>query len=204
MSLFKKEVVQRQIDPNKPNDFIWRIPNETYSKTSKVSAIMVRDFERAIFLKDGLFQNVLPPGKHAVPKNTGEIIWIDVSPKTKPFGIPVYQGPVTADGFQFGLSGTLTLRIMFTRGDVRNFLLEMVCGQTTFDSEQLVDWLRKGPLVSVLRDIFKKLTIEQYHLLDREEFMNRNVKPRLVEELSKYGVDLVSIDITGMTSPQKI
>ena len=204
MSLFKKEVVQRQIDPNKPNEFIWRIPNETYPKTKKVSSIMVRDFERAIFLKDGMFQNVLTPGKHPVPKNTGEIIWIDVSPKNQPFGIPVYQGPVTADGFQIGLSGTLTLRIMYTREDVRNFLLEMVCGRTTFDSEQLVDWLRKGPLVSVLRDIFKKLTIEQYRLLDREEFMNRNVKPRLVEELSKYGVDLVSIDITGTTSPQKI
>jgi hypothetical protein len=150
-------------------------------------------------VKNGAFQNVLSSGKHPVPKDIDEIVWVDVSPKTQPFGIPVFNGPITQDNFQIGLSGTVAFRVAFTKEDVKTFLLEMVGGNRSFDAVQVVDWLRRGPLASVLRDILKNRTLDEFRRLDRENFVNLDLRPRLVYELSKYGIELISMDVTGMT-----
>jgi hypothetical protein len=68
----------------------------------------------------------------------------------------------------------------------------------------LVDWLRDGPLVSVLRDISKDLTCQEFAFIDRAELVNHQVRPRLYSELYRYGLDLLSLDITSFSEPQKL
>ena len=203
MPFFKKKIVSRNIDPTKPNQLIWRIPNATHTKIKDIDEILVRDYEKAVFVKDGVFLNILSSGSHSVLKDINEIIWIDVSPKRLPFGIPIFTGPVTMDNYQIGLSGTITLRLIQSRDGIRNFLLEMVTCNKMFDAEQIVEWLRKGPLVTILRDAVKKLTLEQFKQ-DREQLINQDLKPKLNTEISKYGIELTSMDITGMTEPKKV
>lgn len=204
MPLFKKKVVSWVHDPNKLGDIVWRIPNDAYPKVKDVNGIIVKEFERAVFFKGGTLQSVLPSGKHLIPKDVDEVVWVDTSPKPHPYGIPNYRGPITMDNFQIGFSGTITLRVNGDREeDVAKFLTRITAGRQCFTCEQLVDWLREGPLTSVFRDTVNKFTHEQFMRLEREEIIS-HVKAKLVTELSRYGLELISIDITGVTAPKKV
>jgi hypothetical protein len=80
----------------------------------------------------------------------------------------------------------------------------VVAANTSFTREQLVDWLREGPLVSVFRDIAKNFTYKELLRIDREELISQQVRPRLFNELYRLGLDLISIDLTGVTEPTKL
>jgi SPFH domain / Band 7 family len=205
MSPFRKKEVSWARDPSIPSELVWRLPNDKYPKISRVNAIVVKEFEKAIFYKGGTMESIRSSGKHPVPKGINEIIWVDISPKQETFGIPKNHGPTTKDGHQLGLSGALTLRV---NGDmeknVAQFISRVVAANTSFTREQLVDWLREGPLVSVFRDIAKNFTYKEFIQIDREELISQQVRPRLFNELYRLGLDLISIDLTGVTEPTKL
>ncbi len=205
MPLFKKKTLNWNRNPASPTELVWRIPNDEYPKISSVGEVEIKEFEKAVFYKGGAMESVQPSGKHSLPKGTTEVILVDISPRQELFGIPRNHGPVTKDGYQFGVSGALTLRV---NGDmeknVAQFLTRVVAANKTFTREQLVNWLRDGPLASVLRDISKDLTYSEFVRMNREEFARQQVRPRLFNELYRYGLDLLSIDVTGVTEPQKV
>lgn len=203
---FKKKVTVGWIrDSSNSSQLVWRIPNEKFPKISRAGEVVVKEFEKAIFFKGGSMEGIWSPGKHQIPKEVDEVIWVDISPKQQPFGIPKYNGPITKDGYQMGLSGAITLRV---NGDleknVAQFLSRLVAGSNTYNRDQLADWLREGPLVSVFRDVAKKLTYQEFMQMNREELLNHEVRPRLYNELYRYGLDLISIDLTSSTTPQKV
>ncbi|MCW4006381.1 MAG: SPFH domain-containing protein [Candidatus Bathyarchaeota archaeon] len=200
MPFLKKKTVSRNVNSPSLDELIWRIPNQAYPKVADIDEIVVTEFEKAVLIKDGVVQNVLSSGKHEVPRGVTEIVWVDISPKCQLFGIPVYNGPTTKDNYQIGLSGTVTFRVMFSKEDVKSFVLEMVKGSRVFAAAQVVDWLRSGVLVSVLRDVVKSKSLDEFKNVNREQLVSFDLRPRLVCELSKYGIELVSMDITGMTS----
>lgn len=205
MCPFRKKVVSWERDPSTPSELIWRIPNEKFPKISGVSAVIVKEFEKAILYKGGMMQSVCSSGKHLIPNGINEVIWVDISPRQEAFGIPKNHGPITKDGCQIGLSGAITLRV---NGDmeknVAQFISRVVASNQSFTREQLVDWLRDGPLVSVFRDMARNMTYKEFLLIDREELVSQQVRPRLFNELYRLGLDLLSIDLTGITEPTKL
>jgi membrane protease subunit (stomatin/prohibitin family) len=204
MPLFKKTVSWER-NPQTSSELVWRIPNAKYPKIGNVSEVVVREFEKAVFYKGGSMINIHASGSHKIPKGTNEVVLVDISPRQELFGIPRNHGPITKDGFQVGVSGAITLRV---NGDIEQnvaqFLERVVAANKTFTREQLVDWLRDGPLVSVLRDISKDLTCQEFVFIDRAELVNHQVRPRLYNELYRYGLDLLSLDITSFSEPQKL
>jgi len=177
---------------------IWRVPNDTYPKIKKIKSVLVKEFERVAFISKGRIVSVVGPGEYPLPKGTDEIIWVDVSPKTLPFGIAKYRRLLTKDGREIGLSGTLELVVGNTEADIRKFLAKLVADKTTLTYNELIEWLREGPLVPVFRDFLRGLTYGEILRLNYNS-IEYGVIPKLTRELLKYGLELKSINVLGIS-----
>lgn len=195
MPIFRKIVAEWQ--RRETTQTIWRIPNDVYSNIKKIKAALVKESERAAFVKKGRVILVVPSGEHPLLKETDEIVWVDVSRKSLPFGIPKYRRLLTRDQHEIGFSGKLTLKVGNTEGDIKKFLTKAVGNKSSLSYDELTKWLRDGPLVSVFRGFVGKVAYEDFVKIEPYEIAHR-VVPQLADELSKYGLQLVSIDITGV------
>lgn len=204
MPFFERTFAKWPPGPNRPYELIFRIPNQIYPDVKKIHGVIVNELERAVLIQSGSIQNVLPHGRHQLPKDVDEVIWVDTSQKPQRYGIPNYQGPVTADNLQIGFSGTVTLRVDAEHiPHVKNFLREIVAERSSFTSKDLIKWLREGLLISIFGDIISGFTYEQFMRMRREDIINRHVIPELEPELRTRGLSLVSMSITGITRPKK-
>jgi len=197
----KKKLVQWSHDPTSSSDLIWRLTNRTNPKVSDIDEIQLEEYERAVFKRDSVLLNVLSSGKHTVIKNASDIFWVDVFPKTSEFGIPINVGPVTKDNYQVGLCGSIKFRIMSTSA-LKVFLQELVASSGSFDADQLVEWLRKDYLTCILRDIVKKVPLKEFKTCYPD--YGDPTKSLLGASTSKFGVEILSVEISGITDPRKI
>jgi len=195
LPIFGKVVAEWRRTGN--NQVIWRVPNSVFPKIKKIKAVLVREFERVAFVRKGSIFSVVTSGEHPLPRETHEIIWVDISPKMLPFGIAKYRHLLTKDRYEIGFSGTITLRVGDTEVDVKKFLTKIVSSKLSLSYDELMEWLREGPLGSVFRGFLGKLTREDFIKMKQYRIAN-SIEPELDEELLEYGLKLVSINITGV------
>lgn len=198
MPIFKKISVEWIRDVENARDLIWRIPNENFPRISEIKEIIIKEYERGVFISSGIIKHYLTPGKHPVPSDISEVIWVDVSPKTYPFGIPKSSNTlITVDGKNIGVSGTITLKVKSDETGVRLFLTKIIAGQENYSCDQLVNWLRQGVLASTFHDIVSKMKSDEFARISRSE-LNDRLLARLSEELLKYGIEASSIHVLGV------
>lgn len=179
------------------DQIIWRAPNSVYPKIGKIKAALVKEFERVAFVSKGRIISVGRSGGNPLPKGTDEIIWVDIAPKMLPFGIAKDRHLLTKDQHKIGFSGKITLRVGNTEGDIRKLLTRIVGSTFSLGYDELTKWLRGGPLISAFRGFLGKVTREDFTKIGPDKIA-LSVVPELTEELSKYGLELESIDITGV------
>src|SRR5271157_3602204 len=97
----------------------------------KVRFFAVKDYEKALFYKNGEFMGEVRGGiyeieKQAQTKGT-EIVWFDTSINEMPWGFPAENGFPTLDNSMVGLFGDMKLRL----SDVRVFYQDVVGGATS-------------------------------------------------------------------------
>ncbi|MEM2742266.1 MAG: SPFH domain-containing protein [Candidatus Aenigmatarchaeota archaeon] len=197
MTFFKKISVGWVRDTSNVHDLIWRIPNENFPKISEIKEVIIKEHERGVLISSGIIKFYLTPGKYSISRDISEVVWIDVSPKTCPFGIPKSSNAlITADGKNIGVSGTITLKIKSDESSVRLFLTKIVAGQKNYSCDQLINWLRHGVLTSVFHDIISRMRSDEFTRINRSE-LNDKLLARLSEELINYGVEVSSIHMLG-------
>ncbi|HMF33603.1 MAG TPA: SPFH domain-containing protein, partial [Candidatus Lokiarchaeia archaeon] len=165
----------------------------------KVRFFAVKDYEKALFYKNGEFVGEVRGGiyeieKQAQTKGT-EIVWFDTSINEMPWGFPAENGFPTLDNSMVGLFGDMKLRL----SDVRVFYQDVVGGGNEWTLQDLKDWI-KGLLQTSLRDIFKRYELDQILREDRETVISQ-VEAKVAEEFSQYGLILESFNILGIKSP---
>ncbi|HUS78447.1 MAG TPA: SPFH domain-containing protein [Patescibacteria group bacterium] len=180
---------------------IWRLPDEGHPDVGSINRVMLREHEKAALYKAGTYDNVFSQGEHDLPKDIDEVVFVDISPRTRPFGIPRFQGPETKDGLRFGFSGRVTFRVNEDVVDVANFVNKVVSGRASVSDEDIVGWMREGPLKSVFKDIVKERTYEEFRHMDRDEMM-MELEAKLGMELSDNGMELLSIEILNFSDPE--
>lgn len=191
LSFLKKgETVSRPIGYE---GLIWSIPNSDIPKIGDVKEIVVRDIERVVFYKDGEIQDVVSPGRHSV-SGIDEIVWVDTSEFRQLFGVQRRLGLTTSDKVRVGFHGYITLSVGIGDNQIRSFLFGIPWRQQVFTRKDLVGFLKMGPIPAIFRDILKDLSFEQFENLEREGLV-RIVTSKLSNELDRYGINLVSIDI---------
>ena len=201
MPFLKKKIVHWDHDPAKSSDLIWRITNKTDPKVKDIDEIQLEDYERAVFKRESVLWNVLSCGRHTVTKDVSDIFWIDVFPKTLEFGIPIHNGPITKDNYQIGLCGSVKFKIMASNA-LKVFLSELVASSSSFNVDQLADWLRKDFLSNVLCELIRKVPLKEFRTGYPQ--YGEELKSALNSSTSRFGVEILSIEISGMTEPKKI
>jgi uncharacterized membrane protein YqiK len=191
----KKVVVEWRITEN--DSMIWRVPNSVYPEMKKIKAVSVKEFERVAFVGKGRIISVIKSGEHILSKGIQEIIWVNISPKTLPFGIAKHRKLLTKDQCEIGLSGMLTLKVGDTEGDIKKFITKIVGTKSSLGYDEIIEWLRGGPLISVFRAFLSKVTRDEFIRLERNKIAD-NVGSRLTNELSRHGLEIISLDITGI------
>ena len=162
----------------------------------------VKDYEKVLFynkgdLIDALWGGIYELDKKARIKGT-EIVWIDTSFLTIPWGVPMKDGIPTKDGFVVGLHGDLKLRI----NDAKTFYNDIVAGKKEWIVQDLKDWIMTL-LHTSLRDIFKNYTMKSIILEERERVINL-VASKVTEEFVQYGLELESFNVIGLKTPNEI
>jgi uncharacterized membrane protein YqiK len=198
MFISKKLVISWERSSCKNQDIVWGVPNERFPKLENVKEVIVKEHERAVLFASGVITKILTPGNHQISKGITDIVWVDVSPKTCPFGICKDSNLLlTNDGKRIGISGFINLKVREDEGSIRLFFKRVVAGQKTFNCDQLVEWLLKGLLSSVFHDIIGKFSSAEISKTNMARFGDL-VLAGISEELSNYGLEASSIHIVGI------
>lgn len=178
-------------------NLIWRLPDENYPDIDDVDQVLVKETERVAIFNQGTFKDTLAQGKHDIFENVDEIIFLDVSPKTLPFGIPRSQGPLTKDNKRVGFSGKISFSIQENPVSIGSFLTKYANGKKEITSEEFITWLRTGPLLGVFRDILRDITGEEFQGMDKFDIL-MELESKLGAELNVIGVEIDDLEITNI------
>ena len=167
-----------------------------------VDAVLVREYERAVFVKEGICETVMGPGIWQIADKVGdrgsEIIWVNTRRYKTKWGIP--KTIVTKDNFPAGAYGTAEIEIT----EPKNFVTKVVADGSVIlgerDSDEAIRKWVKERLASTIRAHFGKFTILE---LQRElDKLNAIVKAKVAESLGEWGLELIRIDILGIHAPE--
>ena len=197
-ALTKKQTIEWKHELSKKSELIWRLPNEKYKNIKDIDILIVKEYERAALIQSGFLKNVLTQGSHTLPINTDEIIYIDISPQTRPFGVPKSSGLLTKDQSRIGFSGNISFKIKEDNVDIGNFITKIVSHANSLPCNQLIKWLREGPIYIALRDVIKDRTFDQFLKIGSEE-LQLELESKIGFNLTSYGIELLSINITNFT-----
>lgn len=186
-------------DPSVANyALISRFPNHN-EKISHIREFVVKECENAILLQHGEFLSVMDPGTYEIDRKSRqlgtEIIWIDTSVHSIPWGIPQMNGIRTKDGFTLGLFGDL--KIMISKPV--SFYKYVVGGNLTWNLFDLKTWI-KSVLHTALRDLLLEYVMVAI-LKEKRENIQTRISGKLAEEFYSYGLVLEDFNILGFKSP---
>ncbi len=163
---------------------------------------VVKDYEKGLFYNKGELIDVLSGGIYELEKKSRikgtEIVWIDISFLTIPWGVPMKDGIPTKDGFVVGLHGDLKLRI----NNAKIFYNDIVAGKKEWIVQDLKDWIMTL-LHTSLRDIFKNYFMNSIVLEERERVINR-VTAKVSDEFMRYGLELETFNVIGLKTPTDV
>ena len=163
---------------------------------------VVKDYEKGLFYNKGELIDVLSGGIYELEKKSRikgtEIVWIDISFLTIPWGVPMKDGIPTKDGFVVGLHGDLKLRI----NNAKIFYNDIVAGKKEWIVQDLKDWIMTL-LHTSLRDIFKNYFMNSIVLEERERVINR-VTAKVSDEFMRYGLELETFNVIGLKTPSDV
>lgn len=190
----------RENEDNEMNQsLIYRFPNsnQTLANTKNYT---VKEHERAILLRNGEFISEMESGTYELDKISRrpgtEIVWIDITMHTIPWGIPQITGIRTKDGFLIGLFGDLKLHVL----KPTSFYRYVIGGNIQWKKNNLKKWI-KSLITTSLRDILRNYNLNAI-LSDKREALFNKVSSKIFEEFYLYGLSLDSFNILGFKAPE--
>jgi len=180
----------REITPG----MIYHIPS---SEIPFIKLLIVKEYERGVFLRDGKLYAVLPPGRWFLGKmpivGRMELIWVDIGMTKMQFGFRT----LTKDGVEIGANGTVYLRV----SDPERFILNLVTGKNVYTSEDLQIFLR-DQVNSIMRSEMANYDVRSVYI-ERDMFISV-ARVEMQEMIGDLGIEFRSLEISGLLLPQEV
>jgi len=191
------------------NDIIYRYPKNTITWGSQ---LVVREFQVAVFFRDGKAYDVFEAGRHTITTQnlsllTGilsRIVGFDRSPFTADV---IFVSTKQFKGL-FGASGQTTdlapLKFFgaywFKTSDAKTFVMEVIGGQSIFETPQVNDFLRGYMNERLISQLSKYDLATVFSKLEEVSF---KVKSAILDEFLRIGIELMDLKFEGIdTTPE--
>lgn len=170
----------------------------------QIDAFMVREYETALFLKNGQFVGLVPAGLweiEPIAQTTGtEIIWIDTTEFQQKWGIPLAKGSsgsgvVTADFQRVGAFGECIFKIV----DPVKFVMNLISEKKSIMQKDLLDYIENTVKNAIKHELQEHKALE---LLRIQEEFETAVRAKLQDNIERWGLELKSLQVLGFKLPE--
>ena len=176
---------------------IWRIKSDDLDNFHKIDGFIVKDPENVILLQSGTLVGVAGSGIYELDKDAkkpgSEIIWVSKREFIIKWGSP---GVYTTDNIMVGCFGISRMRVV----NPRNFIMNIVSHKQYYTSEELRNWV-KQTITAAVKHVMSRYTVPD--LLKERRTLAIQTKSELAPETSRWGLELVGLDIGGFKVPEE-
>jgi membrane protease subunit (stomatin/prohibitin family) len=204
-----------------PGELARRIPAEGSAETKFGSQLIVRDYQAAIFRKDGKSLDAFGPGRHTLETKNLPILtkilslpWgfkspfrcevVFVSLRTLPDLRWGTREPVPFRDAELGL---VRLRAFGTYGirvaEPVVFLNSLVGADGMYTSAQLEEYLRSS-IVSRLNDWLGENLKSIFDLASQYDELSKGLSERLSDDFKRFGLVLDNFRVNAITPPEEV
>ncbi len=191
------------------NDIVYKYPKNMITWGSQ---LIVREYQVAVFFRDGKAYDVFQAGRHTITTQNlplltsilSRIVGYDRSPFTADI---IFVSTKQFKGL-YGASGQTTdlapLKFFgsywFKISDPKIFVMEVVGGQSVFETPQVNEFLRGYMNERLISQLSKYDLVTVFSKLEEVSF---KVKTALTEELARIGIQLIDLKFEGIdTTPE--
>lgn len=203
------------------NDIVRRVPEHGAGEFRLGSQLVVRESQRAVFMRDGKALDMFGPGRHTLSTNNipllGGLIGAAFGGDS-PFTAEVYfinmreftnmkwgsTRPITFRDTDLGMVrlrafGTYSMRVK----DPQLLVNQIVGARGSYTTSQIEDFLRSV----IIQDFTDILADVQTSLLDLARMtreMSDATRAELADDFARYGFELTSFQIQAITPPEEV
>jgi len=210
-----------EVTDQQPGELARRIPREGSAETAFGSQLVVRDYQAALFRKDGKVADVLGSGRHTLStKNIPILTKILALPFgfKSPFRVEVvFVSLRTIPDLRWGTRepvpfrdaelGLVRLRAFGTYGvkvsDPVAFANALVGADGLYTTAQLEEYLRSS-IVSRLNDWLGENLKSIFDLASQYDEASAGMMERLSADFSRFGVSLDNFRLNAITPPEEV
>jgi membrane protease subunit (stomatin/prohibitin family) len=204
-----------------PGELAVRVPQDGSAETKFGSQLVVRDFQRAIFRKDGKGTDVFEPGRHTLSTKNLPILTKILSLPwgfTSPFRCEVVfvsmrtlpdlkwgtREPVPFRDKEFGLVrlrafGTYGLRVV----DPMLFSNSLVANEARYSDRNAEEYL-KSTIVNLLNDWLGTNSTSVLDLPAQYEELSAALGQRLDADVKRFGLSIENFRLNAITPPESV
>lgn len=203
------------------NELVHRVPQHGSGEFRLGSQCVVRESQRAVFMRDGRALDVLPPGRHTlstanIPLLTG-LIGLPFGSKS-PFRAEVYYvntreftdmkwgtpQPVLFRDTEFGMIrvrafGTYSLRIK----EPQQFLTQVVGTRATYLTDDIENFLR-SIIINEFNDMMGETMTSLLDIQGLTRDLATAMQHALSEDFDRLGLELRSFQVSAVTPPDDV
>ncbi len=192
-----------------PDDIVWKYPNEVIEWGS---VLIVKEYEAAVFYRDGKVYDVFRAGRHVLTTATLPLLTKVLSKVAGYERVPFVATIIFVSLKQFrGLFGgraqTTELAPLMFRGsyyfriaDPAVFVNEVVGGQSLFTTDDINEYLRGYMNELLMKYLSTYSIVDVFMNLDR---VSTEVKLRVTEDFKRLGLELIDVKFEGVDTTEE-
>jgi len=218
MSIFLEVI---ECTDQQPGELARRIPRDGSAETKFGSQLVVRDFQTAIFRKDGKGLDIFAAGRHTL---TSKNIPILTKVLSLPFGFKspfrcevLFVSLRTIPDLKWGTRepvafrdtelGLVRLRAFGTYGvrvsDPTLFSNSLVASESLYTAQMLEEYLRSS-IMTRLTDVMGENLKSLFDLGAQYDELSQTMMAKLGEDFSRFGLALDNFRLNAITPPEEV